>query len=473
MTLNKSARHFLVSFANSFTSNLISMSISFLITLITPKFFGIKEFSYWQLYYFYVNYVGIFHFGWNDGIYLRYGGHKYGELDTKKIHSEFVVQFIVEVIIAIIINTIWGIYGNEQHKSMIVFGVSIALVLTNIRFFLIYFLQATYRIKEYSRIIITDRACFFVGVCFILWAGINSYFFLILADLLGRTISLILAMYYCKEIAFTKGFSGKGLKREIFENISVGYKLLVANFTGLLIVGIVKQGIEASWSIETFGKISLMISISNIFIAFINTIGIVAYPVLKKTSEEKLGDLFFCFNFLMTVIFLGLLLFYSPLQFILLRWLPQYNDSIKYIALLFPMFIYEGKMSLLYNTYLKVLRKEDVLMKINISVVISSGILTIITTQILKSVDLAVLSILILTMLRSLLGEVYLNYKFGAKKHIESFKEVVLTIAFVSFSWFLSGTNAVICYFLVYMIYLFKERSVLREKVIIAKKIIA
>ena len=137
------------------------------------------------------------------------------------------------------------------------------------------------------------------------------------------------------------------------------------------------------------------------------------------------------------------------------------------------MFIYEGKMSLLYNTYLKVLRKEDVLMKINISVVISSGILTIITTQILKSVDLAVLSILILTMLRSLLGEVYLNYKFGAKKHIESFKEVVLTIAFVSFSWFLSGTNAVICYFLVYMIYLFKERSVLREKVIIAKKIIA
>ncbi len=39
-------------------------------------------------------------------------------------------------------------------------------------------------------------------------------------------------------------------------------------------------------------------------------------------------------------------------------WLPEYADSLQYMGILFPIVIYEGRMSLLINTYLKTIRKE-------------------------------------------------------------------------------------------------------------------
>lgn len=42
-----------------------------------------EEYGYCQLHLFYSSYVGFLHFGWNDGIYLRYGGKNYIELDKK------------------------------------------------------------------------------------------------------------------------------------------------------------------------------------------------------------------------------------------------------------------------------------------------------------------------------------------------------------------------------------------------------
>ena len=45
------------------------------------KLIGVEKYGYWQLYLFYTSYVGFFQLGWNDGIYLRYGGEDYNNLD--------------------------------------------------------------------------------------------------------------------------------------------------------------------------------------------------------------------------------------------------------------------------------------------------------------------------------------------------------------------------------------------------------
>ncbi len=65
------------------TANLISLLIATLIVLIVPKLIGVEDYGYWQVYLFYVSYVVFMHFGWSDGIYLRYGGKQYKELDKR------------------------------------------------------------------------------------------------------------------------------------------------------------------------------------------------------------------------------------------------------------------------------------------------------------------------------------------------------------------------------------------------------
>lgn len=72
-------------FIYAFATNGCSFLISALSTLVIPRFIGITEYGYWQLYMFYVSYVGIFHLGWNDGIYLRYGGKQYDSLDKETL----------------------------------------------------------------------------------------------------------------------------------------------------------------------------------------------------------------------------------------------------------------------------------------------------------------------------------------------------------------------------------------------------
>lgn len=60
----------------AFLSNGITLLISFVMTLLLPKFLGVKAYGYYQLYIFYITYASIMCFGWAEGIYLRIGGKK-------------------------------------------------------------------------------------------------------------------------------------------------------------------------------------------------------------------------------------------------------------------------------------------------------------------------------------------------------------------------------------------------------------
>ena len=40
------------------SANFATLGISVLLNLFVPKFFGVREYSYWQLYVFYASYVG-------------------------------------------------------------------------------------------------------------------------------------------------------------------------------------------------------------------------------------------------------------------------------------------------------------------------------------------------------------------------------------------------------------------------------
>lgn len=63
------------------TSNLFSFLISAAVSFLVPKNLNIEAYGYLQLYIFYTGYIGFLHFGWADGLYLRYGGKYYEDLD--------------------------------------------------------------------------------------------------------------------------------------------------------------------------------------------------------------------------------------------------------------------------------------------------------------------------------------------------------------------------------------------------------
>jgi O-antigen/teichoic acid export membrane protein len=456
--LNNKAIALLKNFSYTLISNLVSLVVSSLLVLVVPKLIGIEEYGYWQLYLFYVSYVGFLHFGWNDGIYLRYGGKEYKELDKGLFFSQFCMLFIVQIVIAIIMFA-FSIFFIDDAKVFILKMVAVCLVIHNVRFMLLYILQGTNRIKEYAKITLIDRILYCLLIILLLLLGNRQYKLMIAADIIGRLISLLYAMYCCKEITFSNISNFYFSISETMNNIRVGIKLMVANIASMLIIGVVRLGIERVWDISTFGKVSLTMSISNLMMIFINAVGIIMFPILRRNNESRLPFIYTTMrNFLMTLL-LGMLIAFYPLKFALSAWLPQYAESLMFMALVFPICVYEGKMALLINTYLKAMRKEKLLLFVNVVSVILSLISTVTFTAVLKNLTLSVVSIVILLAFRCVLAEMFLSKILNISVYKDIVLEMTMSLIFILTGWFLGPWFGIIIYSIAYGLYLIIKRK--------------
>lgn len=463
--MKSKANIFMKNFSYTLSSNLISLLISTVVTLIVPKLIDVDEYALWQLYLFYSSYVGFLHFGWNDGIYLRYGGKEYNELDKELFFSQFYMLLILQVSIAFIILAVSN-YIIFEHVSMFVYITLVqCMVVVNMRGVLLYILQATNRIKDYAMITMSDRIISLSLIILFLLIGIRDYKLIVMADIVGKSLSLIYAMYCCKDMVFMKLSAFHLNFKETIENINIGVKLMFANIASILIIGIVRIGIVRSWGIETFGKVSLTLSISNFLMLFINAVGLIMFPVLRRTDKQKLASIYSTMRDFLMIILLGMLILYYPIRQLLLAWLPKYTDSLRYMALLFPMCIYEGKMSLLINTYLKTLREEKVMLQINVVSLFVSLVFTSITTIVIRNLDLAILSIVIILAIRCILAEVYLAniLKISITKDITL--ESVMTLIFIILGWYGKTIIPTYIYIVAYMFYLIiKRKDIIKTK---------
>ena len=345
-------------FSYSAFANGINLLVSILSAFVVPKVLGVSEYSYWQLYTFYTSYVGFFHFGWADGIYLKQGGKRYQDLDKQNMANQFRLYVLFELLIAILIILLSWIFVEDKSRFYVLVCTAVCLFITLPRTFLQYLLQTTDRISEYAQNIIYEKIIYVIGVFIALFLGVRSYEPLLIIDLFAKLVTFFLLARLCRDTLTTRiTHIFRGLK-EAWDNVRIGSRLMIANIAGLLITGIVKMAVEQNWGIETFGKVSLTMTASNMIMVFISAVSVVLYPMLKNVQEESLVPIYRKLRSLLMLLTLGMLIFYYPMRIIISYWLPQYADSLIYMALLFPMCVFESKLTLLISTYLKALRKE-------------------------------------------------------------------------------------------------------------------
>lgn len=439
----------------SIRANFLELLVNVIVTLLVPKFLGneFEQYGYFQVYLFYIAYVGFFHFGWCDGILLREGGKKYDELDKSLCSSQLILIIILEVFLASIVTVFAFAFTNSEYKFVYTM-VGLNAVIYTPRRLLQYYLQSTNRIKEYAKITEVGRGIYGILLVLIILTGIKNYRLIIIGDVIGKTIALLYAMYICKDIVLAKSAPLKKGIKEAYNNISVGIKLLFANIASMLITGIVRWGIQVNWDIATYGKISFSLSVSNFLLSFISAIAVVLYPTLKRVSTEKLPAFYNSIrNILMPFLFACLLMYY-PIQTILIKWLPQYEVSIKYMAILFPVCIYAAKMTLLVQTYMNVYRLEQKSMQVNIVGVILAGITTFISVFMLKDLTLAMISIVCNQLFRCVYAEVITSRFISINVIHDVILEIILVILFIVMHWYVGGVIGAMIYIVCFGIYI-------------------
>ena len=470
--MNTKLRNILENITYTFTANILTMLISIIMTLILPKFLGVTDYSYYQLYIFFISYVGFFHFGWIDGIYLKIGGMEYNDLEKSNYVTQFWMLNLLEIIIAAIISIFALFTIKNIDKSFVLISTSVCGVITILRTYLLFILQSTNRIKEYAKYTRVDRFIYFALVIVFLFLGFKNYKIILYIDIFSKLVALVLCANKMKDIVFGKLNISKNTLLEIFENISIGIKLMLANIASTLIIGVVRFGIQKNWDIETFGKISLTLNISNLLMTFINAVAVIMFPLLRREEESNLPKIYVILRNTLMIFLYMMLIFYYPIKLILSTWLPQYADSLRYMALLFPICIYESKMSMLINTYLKSFRKEKSMLIIYTISLILSLILTISSVFILNNLTLAILSIVFLLGFRCVIGELVLTKIMNILIYKDIILETVLTAIFIISRWFINNMFCSIIYTCFYLIYVFIKRKDIKRTILLFKKIL-
>lgn len=463
--MNKSVKYIIKNIGYSFSANALMMLCSVISVIVFPKLLGLQEYGMWQLYLFYFSFCGFLPLGWLDGIYLRYGGKSFNNLNGKLLSLQFILFIIFSLLELGFIYILANILINDYDKLYVIKYLLIMLSFYLPFSYLKMLLQATGEIEQFAKLIFFDRLIFITGaiLSIILVVHITNEF--MIADILAKFIVFLISIYYC--VSLLKSFNfiyWKRVLKDIYSNIYIGYNLMFANIASLLIFGIIRFGISQEWDIITFGKISLTFSICNFLVVFINSASIVLFPIIKNISLKVIQKTYGAFNFSLTFFLLLCLFLYYPLKEILYLWLPKFEDSLIYMSILFPICLFESKMALLISTYLKALRKEKELLRINIFCLGFSLILTFISVYVLHLLDLTVFCIIIIIAFRNILAELYMNKILKLKNIRSIIFELIIVFAFISSNYLLTTYTALIIYTVVFLIsLLFVKKDIIRS----------
>lgn len=449
----------------TFLSNLINLLSSFILVFFVPKFIGVESYAYWQLYIFYTTYLQYFTFGIPEGIYLEYGGYTLDRLPKKKLRNQFGNLLIISLIITLLFGVISVEFIKPNFDKMIIILLSsIAMILIVPRTVLTFELQTTNEIKKFSLSMIFEKSLLLLGVSGLILFKQNQYWQYIIVDLTSKLVTNVYIIKVCKDFVFGKYNNFFNGVVDSVRFIKTGINITLSNVSSILVMGIIRFMIEMNWSIKTFGKISLIISMNNMIMVFINSVSIVIFPLLKRSKISKLNKRFKSLDFYSSFLLLNLLLLYYPIYVFLYYFLPDYREALVYLTIIFPTTIFESQVSILYNTYLKAFREEKVIFKINIAMVLITFLLALPAGLFYGYLPCLVMIILLVSSIKYLWLKNFL-YKYCLNINMNNFVIPILVIfyfVFANYTFnFLLSFISILVILIIVNLFVYRKKSLL------------
>lgn len=447
------------SLAAAFLSQGFSMLVSIAMSLIVPKVLGIEAYGYWQLFIFYANYAGFFHLGLNDGVYLLNGGKSRDEIDKSAIGSQFRFELVFQLVIGMLITAIAVAAAPGPSRSFVIMAFTIYMVISNLASYLGYVFQAMNETRLYSFSVALDRMVFLVPLLIMVWLRTPDFQPYVIAYIVSKLVAFIWCLYEARDILSAPSMGKYKAVYESALSIRVGFKLMIANVADMLILGVARALVDAVWGIEAFGQVSFSLSLVNFFISFVAQASMVLFPALRQTGTDEQRSVYHGIRDVMEIAFPVVYILYFPIEIILSVWLPQYAESMRWLAVLLPVCVFNTKMDVCCTTYFKVLRKERILLLANIATMAASGLLTILGIFALGSLEAVLVGTVCCIAARSAWSELWLDREMSVDHSPMLISELVLTAIFVVVALSLPEMWALITYCVMFGVYLLLNRS--------------
>lgn len=447
----------------AFTSQAISLALSFVMSLVVPKVLGVEEYAHWQLFLFYAGYVGITMLGVGDGIYLRLGGKRFSEIDDCSLKIEAMLVCLFQVCVAVAILIASFALNLDDSLRFVLYSLLIYGLVQNTYGIIAPVFQAVNLTRVYSISIMINRIVFFVLMLLVIVLGSSKYEPLVISYIFGSVLSLVYCLICARRILAAKCKQPSSVLKLLLDDVRNGFKVMVAYYASTLVVGVARQVVVMRWGLETFGQMSFAFSMVSFALVFIAQLSLVFFPVLRRLDLEHLNSFYAKIRNVLFVVSPLAYLLYLPVIIVLSIWLPQYAESFRYLGILMPLLVFDGKMNMLCSTYFKVYNDNRQLLLFNVIALVISLLLSCVGAYIFDNIDFVVCGLLTAIMARSVISERFLAIK---RLHLGYLKmslfECLMAVSFV-LSIFVGGIAPLFIPLLSYAITLFFNKGVFRS----------
>lgn len=450
------------------TSNVIVVALSNILTIIAgvisgfllPMIMGVEDYGYYKIFTLYISYVGLFHFGFIDGIYLYYAGKKYCELDKYKFRKFTKFLIIFQLILFVIITAISIGFVKSQYGFIFLF-VGISLLINNITSYYQFISQITFRFKELS-IRNTLRSIFTILSILILlilfrFDLLNQISYQIYVYIYTAINLLLLCWYFVTYKDITFGSSKEKFDiQELVSLFKLGFPLLLANLVGTLILNIDRQFVSILFDTETYAIYAFAYNMLGLVTTAIGAISTVLYPSLRTKTEEELRKSYNNLNGFMLVLVSFLLLTYFPLILIVNTLLKEYVKSLQYFLVIFPGLIFNSSITIIMSNYYKSLGKVREFFVISVIVLLLSVVANYVAYYINKSpISISIASIFVMV-IWYVVADIRLAKKLDNRTYINFIYAILVSTSFylstiLIDNLYISGAT----YFLLFLIFTF------------------
>lgn len=415
----------------AFTAQGVYFLQSVLISLLVPKVLGVQEFGFWQLFIFYIQYGGFLHFGLEDGIYLQTGGRQYHELDYQALGYQLRVMVIWLIFILSALFFGLGSKAGPDRHFVLLFSCLYVIVF-NIFNFYSYISQAVGYIKEYSGARSLVSSAFIIFLIVLLSLRTSDFRPYVIGYVIADTCGVIYFLVRYKEITLQAFNIHSHHLQELIGNIKIGFVLLVSSIMSMLILGYGRFMVDRVWGIETFSVVSYAFVFVNFFLMFINQVGLVLFPDLRRRDETNLNNFYAKSRRFMSLLTPAILLFYIPFYLLLKYWLPSYMESAQYMVFLLPMCMFESRVQMINMTMLKVLKKISSMLVCNLTAMLAGVIMVSISIFVIDDLRAVVVSMFIAIALRYYLTEYFVCRHTGIRYDtVSALVDALIPITFI------------------------------------------
>ncbi len=340
-------------------SNILTLVSSILVGFIIPKIMGVTDYGYYKTFTLYTSYINLFHLGFADGIYLKYAGKKYEEIDKKKFTSftHHLLLLSSSVSLAFIIVG-FTLLGQNIGIILIFLGLNVMSSLMTNYYEIV--AQTTMRFKKMSgcSVLRCVFTIFSVAGLFLLYKFASAtihYYYYVIATL---SISYLIAAWYAityREITFARGMKFKDIKKEIFDMYKCGFPLLLSNLISQFIFIVDQQFVNIYFDVSTYSAYAFAYSMITLITAATSAISTVLYPTLKKMDEQKVKKQYSKINATLLIFVSFCLTCYFLLVPFVNTFLSDYAPSLETFRIILPGILISSSISVIkYNCYKKI-----------------------------------------------------------------------------------------------------------------------